>query len=133
MRTSDQLSRCFPAAQHQLQNVQFWPILVAASAPDGAYQDLRSGRLCFRFYVIDASPALTAADQRTHKDDQERRETQLGQWGGVEQVQPVRRSCRFAPAGDAELGQDVRHVHARGLGRDEQPGGDLRIGPAVGD
>ena len=40
---------------------------------------------------------------------------------------------RLSPAAHAQLGQDVRHVHAGGLGRDEQLGGDLRVRPPGGD
>ena len=37
----------------------------------------------------------------------------------------------LGPAGRAELGQDVRHVHARRLRRDEQLGGDLAVAVAL--
>jgi hypothetical protein len=39
----------------------------------------------------------------------------------------------LAAAGHAELGQDVRHMHAGGLGGDEELGGDLRVRPPGGD
>ena len=35
--------------------------------------------------------------------------------------------------GPAELGHDVRHVHAGGLGGDEQVGGNVAVGPSGGD
>ena len=39
---------------------------------------------------------------------------------------------RFPAIGDLQLGEDVRHVHARGLRRDEQLLADLPIGTARG-
>src|SRR5215831_408609 len=38
----------------------------------------------------------------------------------------------LAAAGDAELAEDVRHVNARRLARDEELFGDLLVGAAVG-
>jgi hypothetical protein len=39
----------------------------------------------------------------------------------------------FAAAGHAELGEDIGHVHAGGLGRDEELGGDLAVASAGRD
>ena len=41
--------------------------------------------------------------------------------------QPVSGGGRFAAGGDAEFAEDVGHVHAGGLGRDEQLGRDLAV------
>src|SRR4051794_8433395 len=40
---------------------------------------------------------------------------------------------RLAARGRADLPEDVRHVHARGLRADEELVGDLTVGPALGD
>src|SRR5712691_8491867 len=45
----------------------------------------------------------------------------------VDQAQRVRPGRGFAAAADAQLAEDVRHVDARRLGRDEQLGGDLPV------
>ena len=47
--------------------------------------------------------------------------------GWVEQVQPVRSGGGLAAGGDAEFPEDVGHVHAGGLGRNEQLGRDLAV------
>jgi hypothetical protein len=39
----------------------------------------------------------------------------------------------LAAVGGAELGQDVRHVHAGGLSGDEQVGGDVAVAAPGGD
>ena len=40
---------------------------------------------------------------------------------------------RLSPVGGTEFGHDVRHVDTGGLGRDEQVGGDVAVGPPGGD
>ena len=47
--------------------------------------------------------------------------------GGVEQAEAVRLGGRLAAAGHAQLAEDVRHVDAGRLGRDEQLAGDLPV------
>src|SRR5690349_16780951 len=47
--------------------------------------------------------------------------------GGVEEAEAVRLGGRLATAGHAQLAQDVRHVDAGRLGRDEQLAGDLPV------
>ena len=47
--------------------------------------------------------------------------------GGVEQAEGVRPGGGLAAAGDTQLAEDVGHVHAGRLGRDEQLGGDLPV------
>src|SRR5215467_8755025 len=49
----------------------------------------------------------------------------------VEDVQAVSGGGGLAARGGAELAEDVGHVHAGGLGRDEQLGRDLAV-PAPG-
>jgi hypothetical protein len=46
---------------------------------------------------------------------------------------PVGDGRGFGAAGGVELGQDVRHVDADGLGRDEQVGRDVAVAAACGD
>src|ERR1700748_3170877 len=47
--------------------------------------------------------------------------------GGVEEAEAVRLGGGFAAAGHAQLAQDVGHVDAGRLGRDEQLAGDLPV------
>src|ERR1700754_3857311 len=47
--------------------------------------------------------------------------------GGVEQPEAVCLGGRLAAAGHAQLAEDVRHVDAGRLGRDEQLAGDLPV------
>src|SRR5438876_2153497 len=47
--------------------------------------------------------------------------------GGVEEAETVRLGGRLAAAGHAQLAQDVGHVDAGRLGRDEQRAGDLPV------
>jgi hypothetical protein len=55
--------------------------------------------------------------------------TALARDGAVE-AEPMRHRGGFYPAGHAQLGQDVRHVHAGCLCADEQGLADLGVGPA---
>ena len=48
---------------------------------------------------------------------------------GCGQTGPCRDHGRLDPAADAELVEDVGHVHARGLRADEELLGDLSVGP----
>ncbi len=52
---------------------------------------------------------------------------------GGGQAFPVRDGGGLGPACRAELGEDVGHVHAGRLRRDEQHGADLPVAPARGD
>ena len=56
-------------------------------------------------------------------------------YAGVSKVETetARRGRGLAAVRDIELAEDVRDVHARGLGRDEQLVGDLAVGAALGD
>jgi len=54
----------------------------------------------------------------------------LDRAGLVAEAEPVGEGGGFDAAGDAELGHDVGHVHAGGLGRDEQFGCDVAVGAA---
>src|SRR5580658_11157122 len=49
---------------------------------------------------------------------------------GAVDAEPMRHRRGFYPTAHAELGQDVRHVHAGRLGADEQDPPDLGGGPA---
>jgi hypothetical protein len=50
--------------------------------------------------------------------------------GGGQQAVAVGDGGGFGAGGDAEFGQNVRHVDAGGLGTDEQCAGDLAVGVA---
>src|SRR5690606_6733951 len=50
-----------------------------------------------------------------------------------EETEVVRRGRGLAPAGHTELAQNVRYVHADGLGADEELLADLPVGAAGGD
>src|SRR5215813_14508826 len=82
------------------------------------------------------SPRRTFADKSLgapSNGEPGRRVAVSGRQRRVEQAQTVSRGRGLAAAAHTELGQDVRDVHACGLGGDEELGGDLRVRPPGGD
>ena len=107
---------------------------------DDVEEQARPGRcVAFGVNVLDVpslstriSPGTRGPSTVSSSSDAGVRASELNAHGlpvreGVEQAEPVGGGRGLAAAGHAELAEDVGHVHAGGLGRDEQLGGDLAV------